>query len=183
MARHGESRLSAGPGLRGEASDGSHFEAMLPFARAYGGAADAHLFAAEADLPDDWGLLLARRGGFAVARLTGERMVSSKVGQRHVQGRTKAGGQSQQRFARRRDNQARQAWEAAAGHAAQHLADLSGPLVLGGDRSGVEAVLEFARLQSHQLHWLVKAPGEPRRAALLAAVDEAGAIRVAVHNA
>ena len=47
--------------------------------------------------------------------------MESKVGQRHVQGRTKAGGQSQQRFARRRDNQARAAYEAAAEHAARIL--------------------------------------------------------------
>ena len=67
-------------------------------------------------------MLLVRKGGFAVARLAGDRFVESKVGQRHVQGRTKAGGQSQQRFARRRDNQARQAYEAAAEHAARILA-------------------------------------------------------------
>ena len=57
----------------------------------------------------------------------GARMVEHKIGQRHVQGRTKAGGQSQQRFARRRDNQARQAYEAAADHAARILRP--GPLV------------------------------------------------------
>ena len=71
----------------------------------------------------DWGVLLVRKGGFAVARLAAERLVESKVGQRHVQGRTKAGGQSQQRFARRRDNQARQAYEAAADHAARILGE------------------------------------------------------------
>ena len=74
-------------------------------------------------------MLLVRKGGFAVARLAGDRIVESKVGQRHVQGRTKAGGQSQQRFARRRDNQARQAYEAAAEHAARILGELPpGPL-------------------------------------------------------
>ena len=60
-----------------------------------------------AEPPRDWGVLLVRKGGFAVARLAGSEVVASKVGQRHVQGRTKAGGQSQQRFARRRENQAR----------------------------------------------------------------------------
>ena len=62
-------------------------------------------------------MLLVRKGGFAIARLAAPTTTDSKVGQRHVQGRTKAGGQSQQRFARRRDNQARQAYEAAAEHA------------------------------------------------------------------
>ena len=66
-------------------------------------------------------MLLVRKGGFAVARLAATRLVEHKIGQRHVQGRTKAGGQSQQRFARRRDNQARQAYEAAADHAARIL--------------------------------------------------------------
>ena len=67
-------------------------------------------------------MLLVRKGGFAVAPPARLRIAESKVGQRHVQGRTKAGGQSQQRFARRRDNQARQAYEAAADHAARILA-------------------------------------------------------------
>ena len=71
--------------------------------------------------PPAWGVLLVRKGGFAIARLRGDDLVESKVGQRHVQGRTKAGGQSQQRFARRRDNQARAAYEAAAEHAARIL--------------------------------------------------------------
>ena len=78
-------------------------------------------------------MLLVRKGGFAVARLAGDAIEESKVGQRHVQGRTKAGGQSQQRFARRRDNQARQAYEAAADHAARILTGVrtSSPAVTG----------------------------------------------------
>ena len=78
--------------------------------------------------------------------VAGQQVVGSKVGQRHVQGRTKAGGQSQQRFARRRDNQARQAYEAAADHAARVLAGPLDALVCGGDRSAVEAVLSDTRL-------------------------------------
>ena len=101
----------------------STFHARLPFDATYDGPADAAAFAGAVTLPADWGLLLVRKGGFAVARLAGERLVDSKVGQRHVQGRTKAGGQSQQRFARRRGNQARQAYEAAADHAARLLGE------------------------------------------------------------
>ena len=94
--------------------------------------------------PTRWGVLLVRKGGFAVARLAGERIVESKVGQRHVQGRTKAGGQSQQRFARRRDNQARQAYEAAAEHAVRILGELppAAAVVTGGDHSAVDEVLD-----------------------------------------
>ena len=111
-ARHGETTFAVASGsLSGLAADGSTFTARLPFEAADDGAAEAGSFADEVRAPDAWGVLLVRKGGFAVARVTGERGVDSKVGQRHVQGRTKAGGQSQQRFARRRDNQARQAYE------------------------------------------------------------------------
>ena len=109
-------------------------------------------------------------------------VAESKVGQRHVQGRTKAGGQSQQRFARRRDNQARQAYEAAAGHAARILTGRLASLVCGGDRSAVEAVLSDARL-AHLLEvrvdpWL--AVPDPRRAVLDQAVLDGASVAVTV---
>ena len=110
--------------------------------------------------PDDWGVLLVRKGGFAVARLAGERVVESKVGQRHVQGRTKAGGQSQQRFARRRDNQARQAYEAAADHAVRILGQRPLVVVAGGDRAAVDEVLADPRLE--QRHGRRPLAGGPR---------------------
>ena len=102
--------------------------------------------------PDGWGVLLVRKGGFAIARLRGGDVVERKVGQRHVQGRTKAGGQSQQRFARRRENQAQAAYAAAAGHAARILAPDGGggitALVTGGDRAAIDAVLADPRLRA-----------------------------------
>ena len=111
-----------------------------------------------------------------------DRLVEHKIGQRHVQGRTKAGGQSQQRFARRRDNQARQAYEAAADHAARILTG-SLPVVTGGDRAAVEAVLSDRRLAGVSVvePWL-PVP-DPRRATLDAAIAEAAAIRLDVTNA
>lgn len=181
--RHGALTLHAGPGLAGEADDGSWFEATLPFGVPYVGPADPAAFSAAASAPADWGVLLVRRGGFAVARLSGASVVSSKVGQRHVQGRTKAGGQSQQRFARRRDNQARAAWEAAAGHAMAHLATLQGPLLVGGDAAGVESVVALAGLGDLDRHLLEAVPGEPRRAALEEAVAQGLSVRVRVLNA
>ncbi len=95
-----------------------------------------------------WGLLLVRKGGFAVAAGTTPTPTLQKHGRRHVQGRTKAGGQSQQRFARRRDNQARTAYAAAADHAHRILVQEHPveALVCGGDRSAVAAVLEDHRL-------------------------------------
>jgi hypothetical protein len=128
-------------------------------------------------------VLLVRKGGFAVARLEGLRMVECKVGQRHVQGRTKAGGQSQQRFARRRDNQARQAYEAAADHAARILGGLGGPVVTGGDRTAVDDVLADARVRSLRVTGPWLAVPDPRRGVLEQAVRDACAAAVEVRNA
>ncbi|WP_340538363.1 acVLRF1 family peptidyl-tRNA hydrolase [Nocardioides sp. GXZ039] len=184
---HGATSYSVAAGvLSGRAEDGSRFEARLPFDRDYDTAADPAAFVAPLALPEDWGILLVRKGGFAVARVAGERIVASKVGQRHVQGRTKAGGQSQQRFARRRDNQARQAYEAAADHAARILAGHERrlwPLVTGGDRAAVEEVLADRRLSGFQVatRWL--AVPDPRRGVLEQAVRDATAISVSVVNA
>ncbi len=180
---HGETPLVLGEGaLRGKADDGSHFTARLPFDAAYAGPVDVGAFAAAAVPPGEWGVLLVRKGGFAVARLAGTGLAEHKIGQRHVQGRTKAGGQSQQRFARRRDNQARQAYEAAADHAARILAGVR-VVVTGGDHVAVEAVLADARLSRVTVvePWL--AVPDPRRAVLDQAVLDAQAIRVEVDNA
>ena len=124
-AGHGDAVFSvSSDGLHATAADGASAVARLPFGEAYDGPADPSAFAAAVTMPMRWGILLVRKGGFAVATVVRGRVADSKVGQRHVQGRTKAGGQSQQRFARRRDNQARQAYEAAAEHAHRVL---SGP--------------------------------------------------------
>jgi len=171
-----------GGGIAGTAHDGSTFRARLPFGAQYAGPADATAFAGAITLPSDWGLLLVRKGGFAVARLAGEQLVDSKVGQRHVQGRTKAGGQSQQRFARRRDNQARQAYEAAADHAARLLGNGSPHLVTGGDHAAVDEVLADPRLKRVTVddRWL-PVP-DPKRGVLEQAILDAGAAEVQVIN-
>lgn len=182
QVRHGPTTFAVDHGaLSGHADDGSTFTARLPFAAAYAGAPEAFVDAVAP--PPDWGLLLVRKGGFAVARLAGERIAESKVGQRHVQGRTKAGGQSQQRFARRRDNQARVAYEAAADHAARILDGLRGPVVAGGDRAAVAEVLADQRLSGLALvdPWL-DVP-DPRRAVLERAAVDAASIDVDVVNA
>ena len=188
--RHGETELSIAEGtLAGEAADGSTFVGQLPFATSYDGPPTAESFAAAVVSPETWGILLVRKGGFAVALLERETIVDSKVGQRHVQGRTKAGGQSQQRFARRRDNQARQAYEAAADHAARILGpgldklDQRLLVVTGGDHTAVSEVLEDARLRNVAVvePWL-PVP-DPKRGILEQAVRDAMAVRVEVSNA
>ncbi|MCW2811121.1 MAG: hypothetical protein JWP61_1579 [Friedmanniella sp.] len=99
--------------------------------------------------PHRVGAVLVRKGGYAIGLFAGDRLLASKVGSAYVQGRTKAGGWSQQRFARRRDNQSRQAYAEAADVAARvllpHLGTLSA-VVGGGDRAAVDAVLEDPRL-------------------------------------
>jgi hypothetical protein len=170
-------------GLYGMAPDGSTFHARLPYDVQYDGEPEAAAFAAAIGLPKDWGVLLVRKGGFAVARLTGDRLVDSKVGQRHVQGRTKAGGQSQQRFARRRDNQARQAYEAAADHAARILGEGTPLLVTGGDHAAVQEVLADPRLRQVDVvpPWL-PVP-DPKRGVLEQAIRDAASATVEVLNA
>ena len=93
------------------------------------------------------GVLLVRRGGHAAGTFRGGRLVDSKVGSRHVQSRTAAGGWSQQRFARRRDNQADAAVRAAADDAARVLQQAPvEALRTGGDRTMIGQVLTDPRL-------------------------------------
>jgi hypothetical protein len=180
---HGGATLSVADGaLCGRAVDGSHFAARLPFGTSYAGDPEAGAFAALAVAPGEWGVLLVRKGGFAVARLRGTDLVEHKVGQRHVQGRTKAGGQSQQRFARRRDNQARQAYEAAADHAARILGGVP-QASTGGDHAAVDAVLSDPRLAGLTVVEPWMPVPDPRRAVLDGAIQDTQAIRVDVVNA
>lgn len=183
--RHGPAELSVERGaLAATARDGSTFSARLPFDASYDGPADPVAFAGAAVPPPQWGVLLARKGGFAIALLTRDRLVRHKIGQRHVQGRTKAGGQSQQRFARRRDNQARQAYAAASGHAADILGtDSDLVVVTGGDRSAIREVLSDARLAGLRPTSLWLAVPDPNRAVLDGAVEQARGLLVVVTNA
>ncbi|WP_162529676.1 acVLRF1 family peptidyl-tRNA hydrolase [Nocardioides caldifontis] len=185
-SRHGGAAYdTVGGGLRALAADGSTAVARLPFDQEYGGVPLPSALVGAVTAPERWGVLLVRKGGFAVARLTGGTLQEHKVGQRHVQGRTKAGGQSQQRFARRRDNQARAAYEAAADHAARVLGARLDALVVGGDRGAVDAVLDDPRLAgvagARTSRWLPVA--DPRRSVLDAAVADACAVAVEVVNA
>lgn len=183
--RHGPASYDVADGsLQASAPDGASALAALPFDRVYDGPPTPAGLVAAVVVPDRWGVLLVRKGGFAVATVTGDRVLDSKVGQRHVQGRTKAGGQSQQRFARRRDNQARQAYEAAAGHAARILTGPVLALVCGGDRTAVEQVLEDPRLRAvagvRVEPWL--AVPDPRRAVLDQAVRDGRSVAVTVSD-
>ncbi len=66
-------------------------------------------------------VVLVRRGGYALGLCRDGEVLVAKSGSRYVQSRTAAGGGSQQRFARRRANQADAMLEEVAGHAARIL--------------------------------------------------------------
>jgi hypothetical protein len=100
------------------------------------------------------GVLLVRLGGYAAGVFTGAppRLADSKVGSRLVHGRSAAGGQSQQRFARRREKQAAEALGAAADTAAAVFGRSGRPLdalVLGGDRRAVAGLRDDPRLRGY----------------------------------
>ena len=117
----------------------------------------AALIAAHAAEDRTVGVFLVRLGGFAAGVFVGSppRLISSKVGTRLVHGRSAAGGQSQQRFARRRENQAASAISAAADTAVKVLAPYAERLdavVLGGDRRAVTAARADPRLRPVMRH-------------------------------
>ncbi|MGC1209750.1 MAG: acVLRF1 family peptidyl-tRNA hydrolase, partial [Micromonospora sp.] len=144
-------------------------------------------FVAAAAAPRRLGLLLARKGAVAVGVAAGEELVVSKVDTRYVQGRTAAGGWSQQRFARRRDNQAKAALADAVELAARLLlpeAPALAALVCGGDRRSVDTVLaerRLAPLAALRAERLLDVP-EPRHAVLVAAIAAARAVRILVRD-
>ena len=91
---------------------------------------------------------------------SGRQLITSKVGSAYVQGRTKAGGWSQQRFARRRQNQTVKAFAVAADAASTVLLPVVDELV--GGRSWVATVRRSPRC-SPTHGWR---PSEPRAAPL-----------------
>ncbi|HET8794808.1 MAG TPA: acVLRF1 family peptidyl-tRNA hydrolase [Arthrobacter sp.] len=82
------------------------------------------------------GVILLRRGGYAIGVVEAGRLLASKTGTRYVQSRTSAGGWSQQRYARRRANQASGLVDAAAEQASRVVsgAELR-QLAYGGDKA------------------------------------------------
>jgi hypothetical protein len=148
-AAHGgvaESTVDA-EAVRLTAVDGTVAELVVPFPPLRGSLPGDLVAHALADRRV--GVLLVRLGGYAAGVFDGSRLVTSKVGSRLVHGRSAAGGQSQQRFARRREGQARQALGAAADTAAAVLLPAVSTLdavVLGGDRRAVDEVMTDRRL-------------------------------------
>ncbi len=129
-------------------------------------------FTAAARQPHRAAVLLVRRGRWAVGVFDGPDLVVSKVDTRQVQGRTAAGGWSQQRFARRRGHQT----DAVVAHAVETAVRVLLPhagsvaaLFTGGDRGLADDVLTDPRLAP--LAGKRREPaldvGEPTKAVLL----------------
>jgi Actinobacteria/chloroflexi VLRF1 release factor len=112
----------------------------------------AEAIAAHAAADRTVGVLLVRLGGYAVGVFSGvpPRLGPSKTGRRLVHGRSAAGGWSQHRFARRRENQAAVALGAAADAAAGIFGGYGAAgldaVVLGGDKRSVAGLRDDARL-------------------------------------
>jgi len=137
--------------------------------------------------PRKLGLLLARKGAVAVGVADGSELIVSKVDTHYVQGRTAAGGWSQQRFARRRDNQAKAAAADGAAIAGRILLPRVreiAALVTGGDRAAVDAILaarDLKPLVEMRADRFLDVP-EPRHAVLVEAIAAARAVRVLVKD-
>ncbi len=191
-ATHPDTLVSlSGDGLRLDAGGDATAEIspLLPFTLADADPATdlVGALAAHAATPLVTALMLVRRGGFAVGIARGATLEQSKVGSRYVQSRTAAGGWSQQRFARRREGQAKGLVRAAAAAWAElPRAEAAPPTVLvtGGDRALCEQVL--AEGPARDLRGLVARRHldvpDPRLAVLQQAAGRAQALLVTVRE-
>ncbi|CAA9371016.1 MAG: hypothetical protein AVDCRST_MAG21-766 [uncultured Nocardioidaceae bacterium] len=178
--RHGELSWSAtdasATGL--DAADGAAAVLHWPLPGVPVGDLDG--LATRAGAADSRNLVLVRRGGWAVGSARGAELVRSRCGTRYVQGKTKAGGWSQQRYARRRAQQADGLLEAVEAAVREVLAGTSGPVVLGGDRALLDRLLSSlgdtdvpSRVSPRRLD-----VPDPRLAVLRQAVVDAGAVEI-----
>lgn len=188
VARHGAPEVAAVPsGLVLTAPDGASAELQPPPGMSAAAATDVAGFVRAVAAPRRLGILLARKGAVAVGVADGPKLVVSKVDTHYVQGRTAAGGWSQQRFARRRDNQAKAAAADGAGIVGRLLLPevrTLAAVVAGGDRQAIEAVLAdraLAPVAALRAERLLDVP-EPRHAVLVAAIAQARAVLVLVRD-
>ncbi|TQJ36591.1 acVLRF1 family peptidyl-tRNA hydrolase [Arthrobacter sp. SLBN-122] len=173
-------------GLRLVAADGTGALLQAPWpadGRPGRGSGPLERLAALASQPRPLGLLLVRRGGYGIGVASEGVLLASKAGTRYVQSRTAAGGQSQQRFARRRSNQADALVSAVAQQAAEVFCAATFEYVVpGGDRTLADLVLEEPALRDYarlpRLAYLDVA--EPRAAVLKKAAADACSVRITV---
>jgi hypothetical protein len=173
-------------GLRLVAADGAEALLQAPWpvdGRPGRGTGALERLASLACQPRRLGLLLVRRGGYGVAVVSEGLVLASKVGSTYVQSRSAAGGQSQQRFARRRSNQADALVDAVAEQAARIFSSEPFEYVVpGGDRTLSGLVLEHPSLKDYAV--LPRLPyldvPDPKAAVLKKAAADACSVRVQV---
>lgn len=148
---------------------------------------DVSALLAHLQRPRRVGLVLVRLGGFSVGVAERGRVVVARTGTRPVHGRNRAGGSSAQRFARRRENQARAAVAAAAdavAHVLAPLADSLDAVVLGGDPAALAGLRADPRLRGllgRAEAGVLDVP-QPRRAVLEAAARRVCGVEVVVRE-
>ncbi|MCU1573147.1 MAG: hypothetical protein JWO93_1229 [Micrococcaceae bacterium] len=171
------------------AADGAAARLQPPWpadGRPGSGSSPAERVTAQAAQSRSAAVVLLRRGGYAIGLCQDGAVLASKAGTRYVQSRTAAGGWSQQRFARRRANQADALVRTVAEHCARVLQSGVGPapeyLVLGGDKGLCRELL-----QQPECRFLAGLPQldfaevpDPRAAVLATVARDLRAVRISV---
>jgi len=132
------------------------------------------------------GVVLLRLGGYSVGVFEGDRLLTSKTGTRFVKGRHRAGGQSQRRFERRREEQTRELFDKACSVVATKFVDYEKRLdyvFLGGDKRTLRFFLkrcEYLQGLAGKTLARVLNVGKPRYEALCNAPSQIWKTRVFV---
>jgi VLRF1 release factor-like protein len=188
--RHGGIVTTEGtPGeVRVVAGDGTTAAATVPFGPLDPPSSDVlGALVEHALVPRRIALLLVRLGGHSVGVAFDGRVEVSRTGRHLVHGRSAAGGWSQQRFARRREGQARHSLQAAARDAAEVLVPRLSEVdavVLGGDRRALDELREDRRLASlfARAEPRVLELGAPSRAVLEEAAGRARSVEITLRD-
>lgn len=185
FANHGLGAASASArGIDLRASDG--WRACLTTRWPDWAGGDLGDFIAYISKPRDFGILLVRRASCAVAVVRNGKVVTHRTVRNYVQGRTKAGGWSQQRFQRRRANQSSKATQKAVS-AADEIIDTNKlvALVVGGDKAMVENVLadgQLKRLAKIARIWVPGHVPNPNFATVGQVITEIAKVDVKIHS-
>ncbi|MGD9531283.1 acVLRF1 family peptidyl-tRNA hydrolase [Pseudonocardia sp.] len=168
-----------------EAADGATATLAVPFGGLPAGAEGLAGLLAHLAADRRIGLVLVRLGGYSVGVARAGVVEVSATGARPVHGRNRKGGSSSGRFARRRENQARVAIDAAAETVARVLLPQRlDAVVLGGDAAALDALRadrRLAPLLARAEPRVLDVP-EPRRAVLDEAARRALAVEVTVRE-
>jgi len=185
--RHGQPEVTLSTeAIALDAPDGARAVVHLPWGPLVGVDPLAELIA-DSQRPRRVGAVIVRRRAHAVGIFEGSALVSGHHASHYVQGRTKAGGWSQQRYARRRANQAGHAFAEASADVAEFLLPEAGRLdavVAGGDASAVNEVLgheEFAGLRQLRMGPVWAVP-DPNRTVLVDFGERYRQLRIALND-